>query len=76
MYAFNLSYLKMPGDPSLTLCLAHQMILVASSEKPLERTLKGTTRRGVCLKLYAKEIEDMYSFDGTSLAMREFRERM
>ncbi|KAL1937884.1 hypothetical protein VTO73DRAFT_12777 [Trametes versicolor] len=56
--------------------ISRNMILVASSEKPFERTLKGTTRRGVCLKLYAKEIEDMYSFDGTSLAMREFRERM
>ncbi|EIW54172.1 acetyl-CoA synthetase-like protein [Trametes versicolor FP-101664 SS1] len=52
--------------------ISRNMILVASSEKPFERTLKGTTRRGVCLKLYAKEIEDMYSFDGTSLAMREF----
>ncbi len=37
------------------------MILVASTEKPLQHTQKATTRRGVCLKSYKAEIEGLYA---------------
>ncbi|KAI0325854.1 acetyl-CoA synthetase-like protein [Cubamyces sp. BRFM 1775] len=38
-----------------------EMILLTSPDKPLEYTAKRTARRGVCLALYAKEIEDIYA---------------
>jgi hypothetical protein len=37
------------------------MILVTKPDKPLELTAKGTPRRGVCLAIYEKEIEDLYN---------------
>ena len=36
------------------------MILIASPEKPIELTAKGTPRRQVTLAAYAREIEDLY----------------
>jgi hypothetical protein len=36
------------------------MILVTHPDKPLELTAKATPRRGVCLKAYAQEIENLY----------------
>ncbi|KAJ8474390.1 hypothetical protein ONZ51_g7252 [Trametes cubensis] len=38
-----------------------EMILLTSPDKPLEYTAKRTARRGVCLALYSKEIEDVYA---------------
>ena len=55
-----------------------QMILIASPDKPLEHTAKGTARRGVCLQLYAGEIDALYAAeDGESYAGdREFPDRV
>ncbi|KAI0708459.1 acetyl-CoA synthetase-like protein [Earliella scabrosa] len=41
--------------------IARNMILLTSPSKPLEHTPKGTARRGVCLKMYASEIEALYA---------------
>ncbi len=46
---------------ALTPSLVLQMILIAFPNKPLEHTPKGTPRRGVCLKLYAAEIDGLYA---------------
>ena len=53
------------------------MVLVVSSSKPLERTPKGTPRRGVCLQLYAEEIEALYAAEesGSYGTNREFPDR-
>ncbi|KAI0669500.1 hypothetical protein C8Q78DRAFT_1080217 [Trametes maxima] len=65
---------------SRSLPFAHirkNMVLVASPEKPLAHTAKNTTRRGVSLKQYAAEVENLYEGE-TDLApeRRQFRERM
>ncbi|KAI0629577.1 acetyl-CoA synthetase-like protein [Trametes polyzona] len=56
------------------------MILLASPEKPLQRTMKGNVRRGVCLELYKEEIEALYlavlAQSDESPENRAFRERM
>ncbi|KAI0325861.1 acetyl-CoA synthetase-like protein [Cubamyces sp. BRFM 1775] len=41
--------------------IERNLILVTSPEKPLEHTPKGTPRRGVCMKLYADEIDQLYA---------------
>ncbi|KAI8971004.1 acetyl-CoA synthetase-like protein [Trametes punicea] len=40
--------------------IRRNMILVTYPEKPLQYTAKRTARRGVCLKLYAEDIEKLY----------------
>ena len=54
------------------------MILVTSPEKPLEHTPKGTPRRGVCIKLYADEIEQLYAKqeEGENVQQREIVDRV
>ncbi|KAI0774940.1 hypothetical protein BD413DRAFT_537880 [Trametes elegans] len=53
------------------------MILVASPDKPLKRTPKGTAKRRICLKMYAKEIEGLYAAQvEVCPAERPFTERM
>ncbi|KAI0765731.1 hypothetical protein BD413DRAFT_575072 [Trametes elegans] len=53
------------------------MILVASPDEPLERTPKGTTKRGICLKMYVQEVEGLYAAQvGVSQAERPFAESM
>ncbi|KAI0629572.1 acetyl-CoA synthetase-like protein [Trametes polyzona] len=54
------------------------MIVVATREKPLEHTPKGTARRGVCLRLYEAEIEALYakSQEGSAPELREFPDRV
>ncbi|KAI0753486.1 acetyl-CoA synthetase-like protein [Daedaleopsis nitida] len=54
------------------------MIIVASPLKPFEHTAKGTARRGVCLKLYATEIEALYAGEQDAVAAqdREFPDRV
>ncbi|KAF5366988.1 hypothetical protein D9758_003944 [Tetrapyrgos nigripes] len=37
-----------------------EMILIASSDKPLPRAAKGTVNKAASMKLYAAEIEDIY----------------
>ncbi|OJT07922.1 hypothetical protein TRAPUB_1201 [Trametes pubescens] len=57
--------------------ITRRMILVASKEKPLQHTQKATTRRGVCLKLYMTEIDDLYASNSDqSPVHREFPGRM
>ncbi|EIW54137.1 acetyl-CoA synthetase-like protein [Trametes versicolor FP-101664 SS1] len=58
--------------------ITRRMILVASAEKPLEHTQKSTTRRGLCLKLYKTEIDDLYAVPESdeSPVHREFPGRM
>ena len=41
--------------------LSVENIMVTKSEKPLVKTAKGTAVRSQCLKLYADEIEDLYT---------------
>lgn len=61
----------------LTCYIVDQMIIVASADKPLEHTQKSTTRRGVCLKLYMAEVDDLYASQSDEcLEHREFRGRM
>jgi hypothetical protein len=36
------------------------MILIASPDKPLELTAKGSARRNICLAKYESEIEQIY----------------
>ncbi|KAI0629575.1 acetyl-CoA synthetase-like protein [Trametes polyzona] len=53
------------------------MILFTSRGKPLLRTVKDTVRRGVCIKLYAEEIEALYMAESDeSPENRAFRGRM
>ncbi|KAI0819209.1 acetyl-CoA synthetase-like protein [Trametes gibbosa] len=53
-----------------------EMILVASPEKPLEHTPKGTPRRGVCLRLYQSEIDALYAAHADAAPeLREFPDR-
>ncbi|OSC97571.1 acetyl-CoA synthetase-like protein [Trametes coccinea BRFM310] len=57
--------------------IKRNMIVVTSPKKPLEYTPKGTPRRGVCLKLYGDEIEDLYTrVTDASPENREFPDRM
>ncbi|KAH9851134.1 acetyl-CoA synthetase-like protein [Lenzites betulinus] len=57
--------------------IRRSMILVASPDKPLEHTLKGTTRRGMCLKEYQQEIDKLYETEADeSPEKREFHGRM
>ncbi|KAI0349592.1 hypothetical protein OH77DRAFT_1222922 [Trametes cingulata] len=57
--------------------IKREMILVASPDKPLERTPKGTPRRGICLKLYTDEIERQYAATmAANPEQREFPDRM
>ncbi|KAI0774958.1 hypothetical protein BD413DRAFT_655899 [Trametes elegans] len=57
--------------------IRREMILVASPDKPPERTPKGTAKRRICLKMYAKEIEGLYAAQvGVCPAERPFTERM
>ncbi|KAH9851149.1 acetyl-CoA synthetase-like protein [Lenzites betulinus] len=54
------------------------MIIVATPEKPFEHTPKGTARRGVCLRLYAAEIDELYAAEvraETAPELREFPDR-
>ncbi|KAI0629576.1 acetyl-CoA synthetase-like protein [Trametes polyzona] len=53
------------------------MLLLASPEKPFERSIKGEVRRAACLRLYADEIEALYSqVESEPLESRAFKERM
>ncbi|KAI9059888.1 acetyl-CoA synthetase-like protein [Trametes sanguinea] len=57
--------------------IKRNMIIVTSPAKRLEYTPKGTPRRGVCLKLYESEIEDLYrSVTDASPENRQFPDRM
>ncbi|KAI8993761.1 acetyl-CoA synthetase-like protein [Trametes punicea] len=57
--------------------IKRNMILVTNSKKPLEYTPKGTPRRGVCLKLYEEEIENLYaSVADPSPENRQYPDRM
>ncbi|KAL7277648.1 hypothetical protein ACG7TL_008575 [Trametes sanguinea] len=57
--------------------IKRNMIVVTSPKKPLEYTPKGTPRRGVCLKLYGDEIEDLYTRVTDAFPEnREFPDRM
>ncbi|KAI0657838.1 acetyl-CoA synthetase-like protein [Cubamyces menziesii] len=58
--------------------IQRDMILVTSPEKPLEHTPKGTPRRGVCIKLYADEIEQLYAKqeEGENVQQREIVDRV
>ncbi|KAF5349781.1 hypothetical protein D9758_010220 [Tetrapyrgos nigripes] len=44
--------------------ICKEMILIASNDKPLPRAAKGTVNRAASLKLYEKEIEDIYTTAG------------
>ncbi|KAF5349777.1 hypothetical protein D9758_010224 [Tetrapyrgos nigripes] len=44
--------------------ICKEMILIASNDKPLPRAAKGTVNRAASLKLYEREIEDIYATAG------------
>ncbi|KAI0669497.1 acetyl-CoA synthetase-like protein [Trametes maxima] len=57
--------------------IKRNMIIVTSPDKPLEHTPKGTPRRGVCLKLYTSEIDELYATQKDAAPeQREFPDRM
>ncbi|KZT21918.1 acetyl-CoA synthetase-like protein [Neolentinus lepideus HHB14362 ss-1] len=58
--------------------IKRNMVVVTISAKPLEHTAKGTPRRGVCLKLYADEVNALYAEveKGMDAANRQFHDRV